>query len=707
MSATLSLVIIWLMDRFVHPDVTGGIGDNFSGMIGSTLALVGMSVAGSVFLIEFLESNAEKDSRYDTISDRFREDMEKCMAWIVVIAAIQIALLSIFLMMDLEDESNMSGNRTIIVYLSTWLFCWNCCTILQFDYDLVTVKKRMRSRSEKELLDFCSELKNVRQEVLEDGNHDDSEGGDQEKDTVNAHRKNASGHSLFAWFRNGSPNPRSKAIEDSLKRIKSKMNIDNLWKNAGKKIVVSKDGGEDELSDPFKLFYTMESVMECIVDLPKGTAISSMHKFKAMNQTKDSKSGNVSEGEALYYDYICFRELRDYAVVSEMDSLVKSEDSGSESGDSKNSNDKTKQEISHCMMFCSLILQYWISQSLKNKIIRGVTFHSEDFSNAKMDSSVFSDSVFTNVSFRNANAGNSSFIGCRLSHIDFKGSTMADASFTDVYATTMDLSGAYCLGIKTAGTIRHLDTDLYTSLDGWTAEGLDLSYATIDGSSMKYTDFKRCRVTDMDMEHTINVSSSFDDVMFIRGNYRDFDASSSRFTKVYLDSVDLYDADLSACSFSDIRLNKAYIREVKLNRGYISELSLAGSCVEGMSMSGVIRDSRVYDVEITGMTVSNQEFKDCSFDNVRINGGPKGSSFSWSVFSGGRISNSIIENSFIENVQFFDVRFSNVDFSSCELTEVSFHGCVFVNCNIRNGSKVIGLNYDDTCVGELAMRVGL
>ena len=73
-SACLIVLVLWLVEHHFHPDTSDSIGDNFSGMIGSTLALIGMSVAGSVFLIEFLESNAEKDSRYDTVSDDFRQN---------------------------------------------------------------------------------------------------------------------------------------------------------------------------------------------------------------------------------------------------------------------------------------------------------------------------------------------------------------------------------------------------------------------------------------------------------------------------------------------------------------------------------------------------------------------------------------------------------------------------------------------------------
>ena len=78
-SAVLIILVLAIVAHCFNPNTSDSIGDNFSGMIGSTLALIGMSVAGSVFLIEFLESNAEKDSRYDTVSDDFRQDMESCI----------------------------------------------------------------------------------------------------------------------------------------------------------------------------------------------------------------------------------------------------------------------------------------------------------------------------------------------------------------------------------------------------------------------------------------------------------------------------------------------------------------------------------------------------------------------------------------------------------------------------------------------------
>lgn len=682
MAAVISaivIVVILIGVRLVwNPNTSDSIGDNFSGMIGSTLALIGMSVAGSVFLVEFLESNAEKDSRYDSVSDMFREDMEDCMKWIIVITIGQIVILSMFLMMDVGNSSNMGGSRDIITYFSTGLFCWNCALILQFDYDLVTVKRRMKNRSELEMKLFCGEiLQTIENQQPIDRSM--SKYYETELEIIKTFQKQVVHKPWFEIITNSikikkSPNSRMKKLEETFVNLKNDQ-IDFVPLLEEARVKVSKIENGDEALDPFKIFYTMESVIECFVDLPEGTVISNMHGFQAMNRMSDFVRGLSKEGgEALYHDYILFRELRDYAIVSD---VIHSSDKGEET----NGTDSDQNLCYYCMMFCSLILQKRVADSMSERKLSKIHFYNNNFDNANMEYATIDESVLENTTFIGAKAN-----GVR---------------FLEVNARNLRLDKAICNGMVTTGSIYNLETDPYTELDRWAAQDLNLSFAKLDGPSMEYTSFRVCHISNIDMDHVSNRFSTYIDVVVVEGNYRNVDFSMSELKTIYCDSTDIYDSSFESCIMCDIRLNDVFIRNSSMLKIDGSKLRIMNSTIEYSSLGGTLSDTRISDSCFTGLSMYNTEFEGCSFDVVSFASGRGQAFLSDIIFR----DCSIMDTSFIgvrmEDVQFDKVRFKNVRFESCRLDDINFNQCTFMDCVVNRGSSVENVSFSGDTIGTL------
>lgn len=687
MAAVISaIVIVFILIgvRLVwNPNTSDSIGDNFSGMIGSTLALIGMSVAGSVFLVEFLESNAEKDSRYDSVSDMFREDMEDCMKWIIVITIGQIVILSMFLMMDVGNSSNMGGSRDIITYFSTGLFCWNCALILQFDYDLVTVKRRMKNRSELEMKLFCGEIL----QTIENQQPIDrfmSKNYETELEIIITFQKQVVHKPWFEIITNSikkqkSPNSRMKKLEETFVNLKNDQ-IDYVPLLEEARVKVSKNENGDEALDPFKIFYTMESVIECFVDLPEGTVISNMHGFQAMNRMSDFVRGLSKEGEALYHDYILFRELRDYAIVSD---VIHSSDKGEET----NGTDSDQNLCYYCMMFCSLILQKRVANSMNERKLSKIHFYNNNFNGAKMDYATIVESVLEDTTFIGAKAN-----GVR---------------FLEVNARSLRLDEATCNGMTTTGSIYNLETDPYTELDRWIAQDLSLSFAKFDGPSMEYVSFRACRINNIDMDHVSNRFSTYMNIVVVEGNYRDVDFSMSELKAIYCDSTDIYDSSLELCIMIDIRLNDVYIRNSSMVKVDGSKLSIMNSTVEDSSLGGILSDTRVIDTCFMGLLAYNMEFEGCSFDNASFASGRKQASINDTIFRDCSIKDTSFNEVRIKNVQFDNVMFKNVSFGACKLDNITFNQCTFVNTVVNEGSTVGNVSFSEDTIGTLHIEGGL
>lgn len=792
MSALCFGAILVLIKVFVNPDISDSIGDNFSGMLGSTLALLGMSVAGSVFLIEFLESNAEKDSRYDTISDKFRKDMETCIFWIVLVTISQIAILSVFLMMDIGDRSNMGHSREIIVYLSTWFFCWNCCLILQFDYDLVTVKKRMKYRSERDLELFCHVLlKAIKEKTDRCENTQNYDVGPYlsifsvdniayysrlhrwtvtkhfcstflmkfeknfiENDPGNTHKRLASCWEKVKQFYSTISEKIEKTIVERESENVQKLqktedesadqqnctshfcrdvkqfcfgcmdqtekkyfenetyetsyenrdaisdcldNLDDercvrLWNDANQRL--ESKNNKERLSDPFKLFYTLESILECFVDLPEGTTISSLHKFQAMNRLRDVFNSNSLEDENLYNIYICFRELRDYAVVSELDTIRPKSDDGMD----------VRNTVDRCMMFCSLFLQNMIAKSMNDKKINDVVFYDNDFENAKMNHSIISNSTLERIDFDGSVGDGSSFTNCRLKDVSFRQARVQNMRMTDIDAQNLNLEKANCRGLKTSGHIVNMKADPYTNLDRWYSEDLNLSYAEVDGSSMEFVRFERCHIYGIDMEHVSNGSSSYRDVSIMEGNFRDVDFSTTEFSEINCDSTDMYDVDMDSCVMRDVRLHDLFVRDAKMERIYWSGLRMINSVVEYACLSGTLNESQISNSEFKSLSAEGLELINCSFNDSVFRGEADAIRLNGTVFKDCRLTDISFENAELENVQFFGVRFDNVCFSSCVMNDLLFQDCVFINSYVHHGSRVKTMEYHGNNIGELRIE---
>lgn len=689
-SAGLIILVLGLVAIFLHPDTSDSIGDNFSGMIGSTLALIGMSVAGSVFLIEFLESNAEKDSRYDTVSDDFRQDMEACIKWVIGITVGQIVTLSVFLMMDVGNCSNMGGSRGLITYFATGLFCWNCCLILQFDYDLVTVKKRIRNRSEREMKLFCIEILQVIRERLENSKQDKnlkSEMAIIDKFLEQATDRQRCNHKHIKCL--NPTNSRAKKLKKTFDNLeKNHIDYISLLSEADEK--PSKKGAT-EVSDPFKLFYTMESMIECFVALPEGTVISAMRGFQAMNRMNDFMRDKSEGGEALYHKYVLFRELRDYAVVSGVINLYDEtmEDGGcwkrftkwlSERWCSKKA-DSSQDMYYYCMMFCSLVLQKLIANSMSKRKLSKIHFFNNDFSGAIMDYATIEESVLEETKFNGAKAN-----GIR---------------FLNVNANDLGLEKAYCRGMVTTGSINELRADPDTELDRWRALELDLSFAQLDGPSMEYVSFTSCHISNIDVDHVSNRFSSYVKIVVIEGNLRDVDFSMSEFDGVNCDSTDIYDSNLESCVLNDIQLNEVYIRSSYLGKIEGTKLRVMNSDVEDSTLGGNLSDARISDTRFTGMSVCNAKFDGCSLDAVSFTSSGEQSSITDTIFSDCSLTDSSFIGIKLENVWFHHVRFNNVSFGECRLDDVTFEDCTFTDSVVNQGSAVSNLSITGKTTGTL------
>ena len=687
-SAIAIVIILITVKLLLNPNTSDSIGDNFSGMIGSTLALIGMSVAGSVFLVEFLESNAEKDSRYDTVSDMFREDMEDCMKWIIGITIGQIAVLSVFLMMDVGNCSNMSGSRELITYLSTGLFCWNCCLILQFDYDLVTVKKRMRTRSELEMKLFCIEILQTIKNKLNNEKHDE------EEKKINEFLNQIDRKSRFTMITNALS---QKSTDSRMKKLEETFN--NLDEDGIDFVSFLKEHKDKKLKtedvkgalDPFKIFHTMESVIECFVDLPEGTVISNMHGFQAMNRMSDFMKGMSKGGEALYHDYILFRELRDYVVVSGViDSSDKDEGDGAiPERLNKRSFKRLETKITdsdlnlyyYCMMFCSLILQRRVADSMSERKLSKIHFFNNNFDNANMKYATINESVLENTTFIGAKAN-----GVR---------------FLEVNARNLRLDKAICNGMVTTGSIYNLETDPYTELDRWAAHNLNLSFAKLDGPSMEYTSFRVCHLSNIDMDHVSNRFSTYIDVVVVEGNCRNVDFSMSELKTIYCDSTDIYDSSFESCIMYDIRLNDVFIRNSSMLKIDGSKLRIMNSTIEDSSLGGTLSDTRISDSCFTGLSMYNTKFEGCSFDVVSFASGRGQAFLSDIIFRDCSIMDTSFNGVRMENVQFDKVRFKNVCFESCRLDNINFNQCTFMDCVVNRRSSVENVSFSGDTIGTL------
>ena len=706
-SAVLIILVLAIVAHCFNPNTSDSIGDNFSGMIGSTLALIGMSVAGSVFLIEFLESNAEKDSRYDTVSDDFRQDMESCIKWIIAITIGQILVLSIFLMMDVKEDSNMGGVRDQITYFATGLFGWNCCLILQFDYDLVTVKKRMRNRSERQMKLFCTEILQAIRERLEDSKQDrdlKSEIALIDKFLEQATRR--------PWYDRYDmkclkpTNPRAEKLKKTFDNLgKNLIDYIPLLDEAEKKAL---NKGASEISDPFKLFYTMESMIECFVALPEGTVISAMRGFQAMNRMSDFIRDTSEGGEALFHDYVLFRELRDYAVVSGVISLYNEtvEDGGcwkrfirwcSRNKDSMmskwketNGKDVYGEELQdlyyYCMMFCSLVLQKLIANSMSKRKLSKIHFYNNNFSGAKMDYATIEESVLERTRFNGAQAN-----GVKL---------------LDVNADNLELDKAFCKGLVTTGSIKGLKADSETELDRWRAQDLDLTSASLDGSSMEYVSFRSCRISGIEMDHVSNRYSSYANVIIVEGNFKDVDFSMSDLDDVHCDSSDIYDSNFESCIMVDIHLNDVFIRNSTMEKIDGTELRVLNSAVEDSTVGGVLSESRVSDTRFSGLSAFNMEIKGCSFDAVSFTSGRRQAVLTAIDFRDCSFTDTSFTDVTMENIHFENVRFKSVGFGACRLDDVSFKGCTFIDSAVNQGSTIGKVSFLEGNEGTLHMEGG-
>ena len=723
------LAVIWYI---WDPPISASLADNFSGMIGSIVALLGMSVAGSIFLTEYLGSNAEKDSRFDTVSEPFTADMGRCLKCIIPLTIFQIVFLSVAVMMDFEDsEGEWLATHKAVVYLATLFFCTSCCMILQFDYDMVTVKKRMTYTSRNKLLDHCEALLNsldehvrgFRSSLVEETGEGRLFFIDRNDDVRISHRG-------FAFRRNGLKElvdifsmklhvTDGKSQEEGGERISESPGdiLSDLWvcsremrwsSERYRGLLPKMQGGSDRKAegdggidlDPYKLFYTVEYVLGKMVNLPDGVSISSIHSFTIINSIKDFTGGYPSPGEKLYGEYIELRKIRDYALFAGVDQeYVEKAGSGSKTRDKDILSKREKDAVKRLMMFSYLILKNDLAKSMERHIVEGIDLDLVDLDGAVMNRTVLRDATIRRSSFCNVEAEGLQIRGT-VSEVLMENGEASGLSITESNVTGLSLNGSRCTGLNTSGSKIHgMRASATTVLDRWVADGMSLSWLSVDGSSMDHVRFNRCWLVDVDMERASNKSSDYTGVTWVRGYYRDNDCTFSLFMDSVADSSEFVDAVYRSCRFERFRHQDTF-----LNR-----IDATGSTLDDSYFERVeVRDSEI-DCEFTATTLSS-----CRLADTRVSGQMSECRIRNTAFESGCDIHEIVlrgcvldgvefAGSEVRDVRFIDCMLRNVHFRSTVIESVTMEKCTIEGCVAEADCSVEGLDMEGSD-GALEIR---
>lgn len=656
-----------VLDIDLRADSTG----IMTSMIGSSLSLLGMSVAAAIFLIEFLDSHAENDSIYDTVSEEFRTNMESCIWWIVCLTVIQLILLSLALVYN----PGLDVNGNIIIVGLTWFFCWNCILMLQFDYDLVTVKKRMKHISRRKMFEFANAI--------------DSKFGQNASCVCSKGLKSTD--VLDDLF-----------LGDDYKVNVHGSNLSELW--AG---IRSKSDDSCEV-DPFKLFHTVEQIVEKIADIQDETVVTSEKGHSLLWSLKNPKMADASDGKWFFKRFMKFRCLRDYAVVAKLDERSFC-----------SSDFKTDERmVVDCILFLAIILERDCAASLDYRNLSGISLDRNNMGYAKMFSASLRDSVIKDSCFNKAEMSKADFSNSRIIRSSFVASNMADAVFNGVMAVNIDMNHSCserislkdanvkgmnieftdCSGLVASGIIEYLEANSLTVLDSSLLSDLSLNWSTINGASMNNILVVNCRVSYLDAEGVSCRSSEFGGIRFINGYMKGIDCMYSRFNDITLDSTDLINMDFTSCSFGKVVVHGGLIRESFFNKVCMSDFSVNGSVLINLDVSGSISSMKLSDARLNGIRISTTVFENCGFDALVSSSDGDTSELIDVDFQKGDMTSSVFERIALTNVTFNEVSFRKICLRSSILRNVSFNKCNFIDCIICQDTRKENVSFKN-CTG--------
>lgn len=549
-------------------------GDYYSGMIGVTIALAGVSVTGYIFLTEHMGSHAIRDSAYDTSSEQFNEDAQKAMGTLLVGGVLLVVCISAFVFLDIDGEAEYAVST--VEYLSPTvllvLFIMMSAAFIQFDYDLVTVDKRMRKSAERLEREYYTELK-----------------------------------------------------KDYEHKFKSTDKVKDEKTGDGQ----SRNGQRD---DCLRKFYEVESIIVRITGTPEHEQMLEDYVLSYETRVRDENPEN-NEDIQLIRDFFAFRKYKDYVL-----NVQKAESEKGKNRDSiKLEENQIEMLLSAVNYLTSHMIELYRNKTIDGVVLKNYSFAGANLRHTSLSSSILTDCDFSSVRGAGIKLSNSDidgmvtnsdttfdngilhdthitkpvFDGLSIEGADFRGCLIIEPNMVNAKAAKSEYSNVKMIG----GNISK--TDLSNSNFNTTALiGVEVSNDKLVTCHMVGCTMNRIEWDDIDASHAEIMDTDFTSSVLRRLNL-----SNVRLESVFLNNSKLCDSAMTSSLWTDSKVISSVISSERdrmlICRTHIERTEFVSVLFRDVTLRGVFLDNVVFmDCRFEGVDLGDSVFKSCEFHHT-------------------------------------------------------------------------------------------